>query len=143
MYVVKRDGRRMPVAFDKITARVKKLSYGLDARFCDPVSLRLVEAAVPTLFQNRGSLRRRAPRRAAPARTPERLGRPAWRSSQAILRRAGGGEWASGRGGRAQPRRLVLKGREGLSPPVAVPRSGAAGARLRALAGRRGRGPCA
>lgn len=37
MYVVKRDGRRMPVAFDKITARVKKLSYGLDARFCDPV----------------------------------------------------------------------------------------------------------
>lgn len=38
MYVVKRDGRRMPVAFDKITARVKKLSYGLDARFCDPVS---------------------------------------------------------------------------------------------------------
>jgi hypothetical protein len=39
MYVVKRDGRRMPVAFDKITARVKKLSYGLDARFCDPVSV--------------------------------------------------------------------------------------------------------
>ena len=30
MYVVKRDGRKEPVKFDKITARVKKLCYGLD-----------------------------------------------------------------------------------------------------------------
>ncbi len=30
MYVVKRDGRREAVKFDKITARVKKLCYGLD-----------------------------------------------------------------------------------------------------------------
>lgn len=28
--VVKRDGRREPVKFDKITARIKKLAYGLD-----------------------------------------------------------------------------------------------------------------
>ncbi|BAM81142.1 ribonucleoside-diphosphate reductase alpha chain [Cyanidioschyzon merolae strain 10D] len=28
--VVKRDGRRQPVKFDKITARIKKLAYGLD-----------------------------------------------------------------------------------------------------------------
>lgn len=28
--VIKRDGRREPVKFDKITARIKKLSYGLD-----------------------------------------------------------------------------------------------------------------
>jgi ribonucleoside-diphosphate reductase subunit M1 len=32
MHVVKRDGRQESVHFDKITARLKKLSYG-----CDPV----------------------------------------------------------------------------------------------------------
>lgn len=37
MYVVKRDGRREAVHFDKITARLKKLSYGLNADHCDPV----------------------------------------------------------------------------------------------------------
>ena len=41
MYVIKRDGREEPVAFDKITARIKKLSYGLSAEFCDPVRARL------------------------------------------------------------------------------------------------------
>lgn len=30
-HVVKRDGRKQPVKFDKITARIKKLAYGLDA----------------------------------------------------------------------------------------------------------------
>ena len=44
MYVIKRDGREEPVAFDKITARIKKLSYGLSAEFCDPVRARLCEA---------------------------------------------------------------------------------------------------
>lgn len=38
MYVVKRDGRKEPVKFDKITARINKLSYGLNTQFCDPVS---------------------------------------------------------------------------------------------------------
>eukprot|EP00884_Botryococcus_braunii_P001969 jgi/Botrbrau1/11773/Bobra.0195s0098.1 len=37
MYVVKRDGRKEPVHFDKITARITKLSYGLNPDFCDPV----------------------------------------------------------------------------------------------------------
>ena len=37
MYVVKRDGRQEPVHFDKITARISKLSYGLNQEFCDPV----------------------------------------------------------------------------------------------------------
>ena len=37
MFVIKRDGRRETVAFDKITARIKKLSYGLNPDFCDPV----------------------------------------------------------------------------------------------------------
>jgi ribonucleoside-diphosphate reductase subunit M1 len=37
MYVVKRDGRTETVHFDKITARLKKLSYGLSQDHCDPV----------------------------------------------------------------------------------------------------------
>ncbi|KAI5057519.1 hypothetical protein GOP47_0027534 [Adiantum capillus-veneris] len=37
MYVIKRDGRQESVHFDKITARLKKLSYGLNADHCDPV----------------------------------------------------------------------------------------------------------
>jgi len=37
MYVLKRDGRREPVHFDKITARISRLSYGLNPDFCDPV----------------------------------------------------------------------------------------------------------
>ena len=37
MYVVKRDGRQEPVHFDKITARISKLAYGLNQEFCDPV----------------------------------------------------------------------------------------------------------
>eukprot|EP00873_Tetraselmis_striata_P036701 jgi/Tetstr1/456965/TSEL_043634.t1 len=39
MFVVKRDGRTEQVAFDKITARIKKLSYGLNTDFCDPVKV--------------------------------------------------------------------------------------------------------
>ncbi|KAK2384786.1 ribonucleoside-diphosphate reductase large subunit [Trifolium repens] len=37
MYVVKRDGRQEEVHFDKITSRLKKLSYGLSTDHCDPV----------------------------------------------------------------------------------------------------------
>ncbi|KAJ0458218.1 putative ribonucleoside-diphosphate reductase [Helianthus annuus] len=37
MYVIKRDGRQEAVHFDKITARLKKLSYGLSIEHCDPV----------------------------------------------------------------------------------------------------------
>jgi len=40
MFVVKRDGRQVPVRFDKITARINKLSYGLNLNYCDPVSPR-------------------------------------------------------------------------------------------------------
>ena len=36
MYVAKRDGRKEPVMFDKITARVKKMCYGLN-KIVDPV----------------------------------------------------------------------------------------------------------
>ena len=39
MYVIKRDGHQEAVHFDKITARIKKLAYGL-SEHCDPVRLR-------------------------------------------------------------------------------------------------------
>ena len=44
MNVLKRDGRKEPIMFDKITARVKKLCYGLN-ELVDPVriSMRVIE----------------------------------------------------------------------------------------------------
>src|ERR1700742_5360280 len=37
MFVIKRDGTRESVKFDKITARIQKLSYGLEPSHVDPV----------------------------------------------------------------------------------------------------------
>ena len=44
MYVVKRDGKSEPIMFDKITARVRKLCYGLNP-LVDPVkvAMRVIE----------------------------------------------------------------------------------------------------
>ncbi len=39
MLVVKRDGRRETVKFDKITARIEKLCYGLDGNYVEPVDI--------------------------------------------------------------------------------------------------------
>jgi ribonucleoside-diphosphate reductase alpha subunit len=39
MYVVKRDGRKEEVSFDKITARLRKLSYGLDTDFVSIIDI--------------------------------------------------------------------------------------------------------
>jgi ribonucleoside-diphosphate reductase alpha subunit len=39
MLVLKRDGRRETVKFDKITARIEKLCYGLDPKFVNPVEV--------------------------------------------------------------------------------------------------------
>ncbi|HXA01723.1 MAG TPA: ribonucleotide reductase N-terminal alpha domain-containing protein, partial [Cytophagaceae bacterium] len=39
MLVIKRDGRRESVKFDKITARVEKLCYGLEPQFVDPIDV--------------------------------------------------------------------------------------------------------
>ena len=39
MYVVKRDGRNEPCSFDKITSRIKKLCYGLDAKYVDSAAI--------------------------------------------------------------------------------------------------------
>lgn len=45
MYVLKRDGRREEVKFDKITARIQKLCYGLDSNHIDPilVTMKVIE----------------------------------------------------------------------------------------------------
>jgi len=44
MYVLKRDGKKEPVMFDKITARVRKMCYGLN-KIVDPVkvAMRVIE----------------------------------------------------------------------------------------------------
>ncbi len=39
MHVIKRDGRRESVKFDKITARIERLCYGLDPAFVQPVEV--------------------------------------------------------------------------------------------------------
>lgn len=39
MYVVKRDGRKEEVSFDKITARLRKLSYGLDTDYVSIIDI--------------------------------------------------------------------------------------------------------
>ncbi|CAM9313331.1 unnamed protein product [Pylaiella littoralis] len=37
MFVVKRDGRKETVSFDKITTRISHLCYGLDAKYVEPI----------------------------------------------------------------------------------------------------------
>ncbi|MCS6979060.1 MAG: ribonucleoside-diphosphate reductase subunit alpha [Flavobacteriales bacterium] len=46
MYVIKRDGRRELVRFEKITARITKLCYGLNQQYVDPniVAQRVIQA---------------------------------------------------------------------------------------------------
>uniref|UniRef100_A0A3Q1CXX5 Ribonucleoside-diphosphate reductase n=1 Tax=Amphiprion ocellaris TaxID=80972 RepID=A0A3Q1CXX5_AMPOC len=39
MHVIKRDGRQEGVTFDKITSRIQKLCYGLNADFVDPAQI--------------------------------------------------------------------------------------------------------
>ncbi len=39
MYVIKRDGRRESVKFDKITARIERLCYGLDLNYIEPIDV--------------------------------------------------------------------------------------------------------
>ena len=45
MQVIKRDGRKEPVSFDKITSRISKLCYSFDPKFVDPsrVSQKVVQ----------------------------------------------------------------------------------------------------
>lgn len=39
MFVIKRDGRKEAVLFDKITSRIDKLSFGLNMNFIDPAAI--------------------------------------------------------------------------------------------------------
>ncbi|WP_109831337.1 ribonucleoside-diphosphate reductase subunit alpha [Reichenbachiella versicolor] len=39
MLVVKRDGRHESVKFDKVTARIEKMCYGLNTRFLEPIDI--------------------------------------------------------------------------------------------------------
>lgn len=39
MYVIKRDGKKEEVKFDKVTARIQKLSYGLNPKHVEPLSV--------------------------------------------------------------------------------------------------------
>ena len=41
MFVLKRDGRKEPVHFDKITSRIQKLCYNLDMDYIDPPAITL------------------------------------------------------------------------------------------------------
>ncbi|BAV10250.1 ribonucleoside-diphosphate reductase alpha chain [Filimonas lacunae] len=45
MFVIKRDGRKESVKFDKITARIEKLCYSLNSKFIDPtkVAMKVIE----------------------------------------------------------------------------------------------------
>ena len=45
MYVVKRDGRKDPIKFDKITARIAKMCYGLDTMVSpEAVAMKVIES---------------------------------------------------------------------------------------------------
>src|ERR1035438_1066928 len=39
MYVIKRDGKRSTVKFDKVTARIQKLCYGLNPEHVESISV--------------------------------------------------------------------------------------------------------
>lgn len=58
MYVIKRDGRHETVHFDKITARLKKLAYGLNTDFCDPVQVAQKVRGSPALLPSPHAPRR-------------------------------------------------------------------------------------
>jgi len=49
MFVLKRDGRREEMLFDKITSRIKKLCYGLDPDYVDPaaITLKVIQGVYP------------------------------------------------------------------------------------------------
>jgi ribonucleoside-diphosphate reductase alpha chain len=39
MFVIKRDGKKETVKFDKITARIEKLCYSLNPALVDPIDV--------------------------------------------------------------------------------------------------------
>lgn len=53
MFVVKRNGMKQPVQFDKITARIVKLCYGLNTDFVDPILVAQKVTAGTSFFLQR------------------------------------------------------------------------------------------
>ena len=54
MYVIKRDGHKEPVMFDKITDRIKKLCYGLnDLVDAVKVAMRVIEGLYDGVCRHR------------------------------------------------------------------------------------------
>ncbi len=55
MHVIKRNGRKESVKFDKITARIEKLSYGLDRRFVNSIDVakKVIEGLYDGVTNNR------------------------------------------------------------------------------------------
>jgi len=49
MIVLKRDGREEPIHFDKITSRIEKLCYGLEADYIDPtqITMKVISGLYP------------------------------------------------------------------------------------------------
>ena len=49
MYVIKRDGSKESVKFDKITARIQKLCYALDSVHVNPVevAMKVIQGIYP------------------------------------------------------------------------------------------------
>ena len=43
MHVIKRNGRKERVQFDKITSRITKLAYGLNTQFVDPGEMKNID----------------------------------------------------------------------------------------------------
>ncbi len=41
MFVIKRDGRNQKVILEKLNSRIKKLCYGLEMKFIDPLAIAL------------------------------------------------------------------------------------------------------
>ena len=39
MQVIKRSNKKEAVSFDKVTARINKLCYGLNSKFIDPIEI--------------------------------------------------------------------------------------------------------
>ena len=60
MFVIKRDGHKEPIMFDKITARIKTLCYGLND-LVDPVrvAMRVIEGLYDCLLYTSPSPRDR------------------------------------------------------------------------------------
>ncbi len=94
MYVIKRDGREEPVQLDKITARIAKLTNGLNMTFIDPVrQRRRPSPPARALARAPRSQRCRGRRPARPQPLPARGAALPLSTRPTRARRRGGAAW--------------------------------------------------